>query len=93
MSGDESALDMFSVWQPGGMTVKPGNSALLATNENLNCYAGSSTGVVYYLNQNGSCMEVLQADGPIRYVFHHKENDLIIIITESMVIGQFQVCE
>ena len=91
VSGDESALDMFSVWQPGGMTVKPGNSALLATNENLNCYAGSSTGVVYYLNQNGSCMEVLQADGPIRYVFHHKENDLIIIITESMVIGQFQV--
>ena len=25
------------------------------------------SGVIYYLNENGSCMEVLQADGAIRY--------------------------
>ena len=34
--------------------------------ENLNFYVGALSGVIYYLNENGSCMEVLQADGPIR---------------------------
>ena len=36
------------------------------TRENLNFYVGSMSGVIYYLNENGSCMEVLQADGAIR---------------------------
>jgi hypothetical protein len=32
----------------------------LGTPENLNSYAGSVSGIIYYLNENGSCMEVLQ---------------------------------
>lgn len=57
--------------------------------ENLNCYAGSVSGIVYFLNKNGSCVEVLQADGPVKDIMHYKERDLVIVITESMVIGQF----
>ena len=62
-----------------------------APSENLNCYAGSASGIIYYLNENGSCMEVLQADGAGKYLLHYAQSDLIIVITESMVIGQFQM--
>ena len=61
--------------------------------ENLNCYAGSTSGVIYFLNANGSCMEVLQADGAVKYILYYDNEgqDVIIVITENMVIGQFQV--
>ena len=36
-------------------------------------------------------MEVLQADGAVKYLLHYAESDLIIVITESMVIGQFAI--
>ncbi len=35
--------------------------------------------------------QVLQADGAVKYLLHYQQNDRIIVITESMVIGQFQV--
>ena len=54
VAGDEKALDLFSSWRPN-MVEK-----LQASSENLNAYAGSASGVIYYLNENGSCMEVLQ---------------------------------
>ena len=59
MAGDEKALDLFSSWRPN-MVEK-----LQASAENLNAYAGSTSGVIYYLNENGSCMEVLQVGGRI----------------------------
>jgi len=36
-------------------------------------------------------MEVLQADGAVKYLLHYQQHERIIVITESMVIGQFQV--
>ena len=59
VAGDEKALDLFSSWRPN-MVEK-----LQASAENLNAYAGSASGVIYYLNENGSCMEVLQVGGRI----------------------------
>ena len=35
----------------------------------------------------------MQADGAVKYLLHYAQNDLIIVITESMVIGQFQMDE
>ena len=53
VAGDEKALDLFSSWRPN-------MERLQAASENLNAYAGSANGIIYYLNENGSCMEVLQ---------------------------------
>ena len=105
MAGDEKALDLFSSWRPN-MVEK-----LQASSENLNAYAGSASGVIYYLNENGSCMEVLQvrriigssvtylllgkmeicvqADGAVKKLLTW--NNILIVITENMVIGQFQM--
>ena len=92
VSGDENALDMFIHANSGGNAAGPtgGNGGPI---ENLNCYAGSASGIIYFLNDNGSCMEVLQADGAVKYLLHYAHNDLIIVITENMVIGQFQMDE
>ena len=89
VAGDESALDMFTNMNTGS---RRGSTKLESNmSENFNCYAGSASGIIYYLNENGSCMEVLQADGAVKYLLHYPLNDLIIVITESMVIGQFQM--
>jgi intraflagellar transport protein 140 len=55
VAGDEKALDLFSSWRPNMERMQAASSG-----ENLNAYAGSANGVIYYLNENGSCMEVLQ---------------------------------
>ena len=62
MAGDEKALDLFSSWRPNMV------ERLQASSENLNAYAGSASGVIYYLSENGSCMEVLQVGGKFTYL-------------------------
>ena len=55
VAGDERALDLFSSWRP-----KTGRRGVTQdqARENLNFFLGSMSGVIYYLNENGSCMEV-----------------------------------
>ena len=55
VAGDERALDLFSSWRP-----KTGRRGVAQdqARENLNFFLGSMSGVIYYLNENGSCMEV-----------------------------------
>ena len=89
VAGDERALDLFSSWRP--KTGKRGGFGGQNSRENLNFYVGSMSGVIYYLNENGSCMEVLQADGAIRTLLYHDLSDLLIVVTESLVVGQFRV--
>lgn len=36
-------------------------------------------------------MEVLQADGGIKRLLHHESRNLLVVITEGMVLGQFSV--
>ena len=57
VAGDERALDLFSSWRP-----KTGRRGVAQdqARENLNFFLGSMSGVIYYLNENGSCMEVPQ---------------------------------
>ena len=82
VAGDESALDMFTNMNNTGS--RRGSTKLESMSENFNCYAGSASGIIYYLNENGSCMEVLQADGAVKYLLHYPLNDLIIVITGTL---------
>ena len=84
VAGDESALDMFTNMNTGSRR----GSKLESMSENFNCYAGSASGIIYYLNENGSCMEVLQADGAVKYLLHYPLNDLVIVITGKLANWQ-----
>jgi intraflagellar transport protein 140 len=89
VAGDERALDLFSSWRP--KTGKRGGLGGESGQENLNFYCGSLAGVIYYLGENGSCMEGLQADGAIRRMLYHEGADSLVVVTESLVVGQFRV--
>ncbi|CAL4114854.1 unnamed protein product, partial [Meganyctiphanes norvegica] len=89
VSGDERALDIFSSWRP-----RTGHKRMAmhnANKENLNFFIGSSNGVLYHISEAGSCVEVLQADGGIKRLLHHDARNLLVVITEGMVLGQFSV--
>lgn len=51
----------------------------------------SGPGVLYHVNESGNCVEVLQADGGIKRLLHHESRNLLVVITESLVLGQFSV--
>ncbi len=95
VAGDEKALDLFSSWRPSDANRfrqeqhrhSGGSSRGAGPNT---AFAGSTRGVIYCLSENGSCMEVLQAEGPVRKLLLTSKNELVVV-TESMVIGQFRV--
>lgn len=47
--------------------------------------------MLYHVNESGNCVEVLQADGGIKRLLHHESRSLLVVITESLVLGQFSV--
>ena len=83
VAGDERALDLFSSWRP--KTGKRGGIGGGNQRENLNFYVGSMSGVIYHLNENGSFMEVLQADGAIRSLLGE------ILVQTAPLLGQGKV--
>ncbi|XP_050709384.1 intraflagellar transport protein 140 homolog [Eriocheir sinensis] len=89
VSGDERALDIFSSWRP--RTGHKHLGMMGTAKDNLNFFLGSSTGVLYHVNESGNCVEVLQADGGIKRLLHHESRSLLVVITESLVLGQFSV--
>ena len=46
---------------------------------------------MYHVSDTGNCVEVLQADGGIKKLLHHDSRNLLVVITEGMVLGQFSV--
>ena len=50
-----------------------------------------AAGVIYYITESGSCMEVLQADGSIRFLLYYDAKEELVVVTDTMVLGEFQV--
>jgi intraflagellar transport protein 140 len=48
-------------------------------------------GRVYYVNEHGGCAEVVTADGAIKRLLYHEARDLLVVVTEGMVLSQFSV--
>ncbi|XP_076028823.1 intraflagellar transport protein rempA [Oratosquilla oratoria] len=91
VSGDEKALDIFSSWRPRTGHKRLGLNS--DSKENLNFFLGSSNGVLYHVSETGHCVEVLQADGGIKKLLHHSHRNLLVVITDGMVLGQFSVSQ
>ena len=49
------------------------------------------SGIIYYITESGSCMEVLQADGAIRFLLYYDSKEELVVVTDTMVLGEFQV--
>ncbi|UYV62808.1 IFT140 [Cordylochernes scorpioides] len=54
-------------------------------------YLSSTSGVIFYVNENGSCGDVAQTDGSIKKLLHNAELDLLIAVTESLSLVMFHI--
>ncbi|XP_046604167.1 intraflagellar transport protein 140 homolog [Neodiprion virginianus] len=87
VAGDERALDLFSSWRP--RTAAP--VAVTTQRDNHAFYIGTMNGVVYFVDSQGQCIEVLNTDGAtLHCLLHHQSRDSVVMMTEGLNIGHFQ---
>ncbi len=48
-------------------------------------------GRVYHLDDNGNCSEKFTVGGPIKALFYYEKRDVLISITETLVLTQHQI--
>ncbi|XP_064457702.1 intraflagellar transport protein 140 homolog [Ornithodoros turicata] len=86
VEGDEDALNIFSDWS----AVNKNRSDVQPTDAH-DFYVGSLTGVVYFVGENGSCGDVLQMDGGVTRLLHYPEKDILVVVTDALVLAQYAV--
>lgn len=59
VDGDETALDTLTNWRP---RTAARNQSYSSVKDNHCFYAGTESGVIYYINQSGMCTEVLRSN-------------------------------
>lgn len=71
VAGDETALDALTNWRP---RTAARNLSHAGVKDNHCFYVGTESGVIYYLNQSGSCTEALRSDSGtyIQLLWHPK---------------------
>lgn len=78
---------MFSSWRP--RTAAP--ITVVSQKDNHAFYIGTTNGVIYFVDNQGQCTEVLSTSGAaLQFLLHHQTRDSVIIMTEGLNIGHFQ---
>ena len=49
------------------------------------------TGKVYQIDEKGHCTEKFSTDGPIKSLFYYESRDIILSITESLMLTQHRM--
>jgi intraflagellar transport protein 140 len=89
VSGDEVALDTLTNWRP---RTAARNLSHAGVKDNHCFYVGSQSGVLFYINQSGTCTEVLRTDtSPIIQILWHPKRDAIVSLMEDMTVGHYLV--
>jgi intraflagellar transport protein 140 len=89
VAGDESALDTLTSWRP---RTAARNLSHAGVKDNHCFYVGTQSGILYYINQTGTCTEVLRNDSaPVVQVLWHPKRETIITLMEDMTVGHYLV--
>lgn len=49
-------------------------------------------GALFYFTEDGACTEILNTEGvPLKKILYHEHKDNLIVMTEDLNVGQFQV--
>lgn len=90
VAGDESALDTLTNWRP--KTAARNNTQFLGVKDNHCFYVGTQSGILYYLNQQGTCTEVMQhPSSPITQFLWHPQKDAVVAMLEDMTVVHYFV--
>ncbi|KAH8409514.1 hypothetical protein KR222_007700 [Zaprionus bogoriensis] len=89
VAGDENALDTLTNWRP-----RTAARSHAGVRDNHCFYACTQGGVVYYINQGGSCTEIMKS-GPqqpaIVQMLWHPKKDAVICLLEDLTITLYLV--
>lgn len=88
VAGDEAALDTLTTWRP---KTAARNLSHTSVKDNHCFYVGSQSGNLFYINQSGTCVEVLRNDSPIIQILFHPKREAIVTLMEDMTVGHFLV--
>uniref|UniRef100_A0AAG5DP30 Uncharacterized protein n=1 Tax=Anopheles atroparvus TaxID=41427 RepID=A0AAG5DP30_ANOAO len=89
VAGDEAALDQLTSWRPRTAVRNLPHASL---QDNYCFYACTQAGILYYINQTGTCTEIVHGDSiPITQILWHPKQDSIVILMEDITIGHYEV--
>lgn len=88
VAGDEVALDQLTNWRP---KTAARNLSHTVVKDNHCFYVGSQSGILFYINQSGTCTEVFKNDSPIIQILFHPKREAIVTLMEDMTVGHFLV--
>lgn len=89
VAGDETALDTLTNWRP---RTAARNLTHSGVKDNHCFYVGTQSGVLYYVNQGGTCTEIYQSDNsPIIQIIWHPKRETIVTLMDDMTVGHFLV--
>ncbi|XP_044193260.1 intraflagellar transport protein 140 homolog [Thunnus albacares] len=80
VSGDESALDMFS-WKGAPLKMGP--------QEGLAFYVSTAHGKVHSVDEHGKTSTLLSVEGAIKKLFYLEKREALAVITETMMLSQY----
>ena len=50
-----------------------------------------NTGSVCYMDDKGRCSQCFTADGPIKFLLYSEGRDMIVVVTEGLILHQHRV--
>ncbi|XP_077561362.1 intraflagellar transport protein 140 homolog [Haemaphysalis longicornis] len=56
-------------------------------------YVGSTTGVIYFVSENGSCGDVYQMDAGVARLLHDASRDALVVLTDTLTLVEFSVAD
>ncbi|XP_018537335.1 intraflagellar transport protein 140 homolog [Lates calcarifer] len=80
VSGDESALDMFS-WKGAPLKMGP--------QEGLAFYVSTADGKVHSVDEHCKTSTLLSVEGAIKKLFYLEKREALAVITETLMLSQF----
>ncbi|TMS22663.1 Intraflagellar transport protein 140-like protein [Larimichthys crocea] len=80
VSGDESALDMFS-WKGAPLKMGP--------QEGLAFYVSTADGKVHYVDEHCKTSLLLSVEGAIKKLFYLEKREALAVITETLMLSQY----
>ncbi|XP_074520074.1 intraflagellar transport protein 140 homolog [Halichoeres trimaculatus] len=80
VSGDESALDMFS-WKGAPLKMGP--------QEGLAFYVSTADGKVHHVDEHCKTSTLLSVDGSIKKLFYLEKREALAVITDTMMLSQY----
>eukprot|EP00794_Sanderia_malayensis_P006805 gene6805-7574_t len=86
VSGDESALDMFT-WSKSNSKSKLN----FGSSDSSQLFFGTGEGGVYQIDESGNCSEKFAVDGRVKALYYHQNRDVILTITESLLLTQHRM--